>query len=89
MRRIGLPARAGLVQAYPNPVLAGAPLTVVANSATPVVISLYDMLGRFQRKATAEGLINMIDTGGLKPGLYLLHVQQDNNPGQTLKIVIQ
>ncbi|MDO7849347.1 S8 family serine peptidase [Hymenobacter sp. M29] len=81
--------RAGLIQAYPNPVQAGAPLTVVANSTAPVTIRLYDMLGRFQRTATAEGLINLIETTGLKPGLYLLQVQQDNKSGQTLKIVIQ
>jgi hypothetical protein len=81
--------RTGLIQAYPNPVLAGVPLTVVANSAAPVAIRLYDSLGRFQRTATAEGLINLIETTGLKPGLYLLQVQQDNKPGQTLKIVIQ
>ncbi|HEX8506567.1 MAG TPA: S8 family serine peptidase [Hymenobacter sp.] len=80
---------AGLIQAYPNPVLAGAPLTVVANSTAPVAMRLYDMLGRFQRTATAEGLINLIETSGLKPGLYLLQVQQDNKAGQTLKIVIQ
>ncbi|GAB3859144.1 hypothetical protein GCM10028822_35230 [Hymenobacter terrigena] len=81
--------QAGLIQAYPNPVLAGAPLTVVANSAAPVAIRLYDMLGRFQRTAIAEGLVNLIETNGLKPGMYLLQVQQDNKPGQTLKIVIQ
>ncbi|MDO7851258.1 S8 family serine peptidase [Hymenobacter convexus] len=81
--------RAGLIQAYPNPVQAGASLTVVANSTSPITIRLYDMLGRFQRTATAEGLINLIDTNGLKPGLYMLKVQQDNNAGQTLKIVIQ
>lgn len=81
--------RAGLIQAYPNPVTAGAPLTVVANSTAPVAIRLYDMLGRFQRTATAEGVINLIETNGLKPGLYLLRVQQDSKPGQTLKIVVQ
>jgi hypothetical protein len=81
--------QAGLIQAYPNPVQAGALLTVVANSADPVAIRLYDMLGRYQRTATAEGLINLIETTGLKPGMYLLQVQQDNKHGQTLKIVIQ
>ncbi|MDB5267950.1 MAG: hypothetical protein JWP58_990 [Hymenobacter sp.] len=79
----------GQLQAYPNPVLAGALLTVVANSAAPVVIRLYDMLGRFQRTAVAEGQINLIETTGLKPGLYLLRVQQDNKAGQVLRIVIQ
>ncbi|MEL5995027.1 S8 family peptidase [Hymenobacter segetis] len=81
--------QAGLIQAYPNPVQTGALLTVVANSADPVAIRLYDMLGRYQRTATAEGLINLIETTGLKPGLYLLRVQQDNQAGQVLRIVIQ
>jgi hypothetical protein len=81
--------RIGLIQAYPNPVPAGSPLTVVANSTAPVAIRLYDMLGRYQRTATAEGVINQLDTNGLKPGLYLLQVQQGSKPGQTLKIVIQ
>ncbi|MDB5235101.1 MAG: hypothetical protein JWR44_2094 [Hymenobacter sp.] len=81
--------RAGLIQAYPNPVLAGAPLTVVANSTAPVAIRLFDAVGRFQRTAVAEGLLNRIETSGLKPGLYLLQVQEDGKPGQTLRVVIE
>lgn len=81
--------RAGAVQAYPNPVPAGAPLTLVVNSPAPVAVRLYDTLGRFQRAATAGGSINQLDTSGLRPGLYLLRVQVENQPDETIKVVVQ
>jgi len=80
---------AGAAQAYPNPVVAGAPLVLVANTAAPVSVRLYDVLGRFQRAATAAGIINQLDTAGLRPGLYLLRVQADQQAGQTLRVIIR
>ena len=79
----------GFAQAYPNPVLAGETLKVVGNTSTPISIRLYDLLGRFQREATVDGVINPLDTEGLKPGLYLLRVRLDDQAEQTIRVVIQ
>ena len=81
--------RAGLTQAYPNPVTAGQPLQLVANTAGPVTGQLYDMLGRFQREATFNGLINEFATSGLRPGVYLLRVRAAGQAGQVIRVVIQ
>ena len=79
----------GAAQAYPNPVRAGEPLTLVANTGAPVAVQLYDVLGRFQRTATVDGIVNQLDTSGLKPGLYLLRVQVDQQAQKTIRIIIQ
>ena len=81
--------RAGLTQAYPNPVTAGQPLHLVANTAGAVTVQLYDMLGRFQREATMDGIINELDTNGLRPGVYLLRVQTKEQTRQVIRLVIQ
>ncbi|WP_310394583.1 S8 family serine peptidase [Hymenobacter sp.] len=81
--------RAGVAQAYPNPVPPGEVLHLVANTGTPVAIRLYDVLGKFQREATVDGIINQLDTKGLRPGLYLLRVRMDNRAEQTIRVVIQ
>ncbi|WP_035557836.1 S8 family serine peptidase [Hymenobacter sp. IS2118] len=81
--------QAGAAQAYPNPLVAGELLKLVVNTDTPVSIRLFDMLGRFQREAEIDGVINEIDTNGLKPGLYLLRVRMANQAEQTIRIVLQ
>ncbi|MBO2010326.1 S8 family peptidase [Hymenobacter negativus] len=81
--------RAGLVQAYPNPVAAGQPLQLAANTAGPATVQLYDLLGRFQREATIDGIINELDTSGLRPAIYLLRVQVAGQPAQLIRVVIQ
>ena len=80
---------AGVAQAYPNPVLAGEPLMLVANAGPPVTIRLYDVLGRFQRAATVDGIVNRLDTNGLKPGMYLLRVRLPDQAEQLIRVVIQ
>ena len=81
--------RAGSTQAYPNPVTAGQPLRLVANTASAVTAQLYDMLGRFQRETTVDGVINELDTSGLRPGVYLLRVQTKEQAAQVIRVVIQ
>ena len=81
--------RAGLTQAYPNPVPAGQPLQLVVNTAGAVTVQLYDMLGRFQRETTVDGRINELDTSGLRPGLYLLRVRAEGQPAQVIRVMIQ
>jgi hypothetical protein len=80
--------RAGLAQAYPNPLMAGQPLQLVVNTPLAVTVQLYDLLGRFQRAATVDGVINQIDTSGLRPGLYLLRVRAEGQAAQIIKILI-
>lgn len=80
---------ANLVQAYPNPVVAGDPLQLVANTPNAVVVRLYDALGRFQREAVINGQISPLDTNGLRPGLYLLRVQAEGQAAQVLRIMVQ
>ncbi|NKI87645.1 putative nucleic acid-binding Zn ribbon protein [Hymenobacter sp. 1B] len=81
--------RAGLTQAYPNPVTAGQPLQLAANTTGKVTAQLYDMLGRFQRETTVDGVINVLDTSGLRPGVYLLRVQTKEQAAQVIRVVIQ
>ena len=81
--------RAGLTQAYPNPVTAGQPLQLVVNTAGVVTVQLYDMLGRFQRETTIDGQINSLDTNGLRPGIYLLRLQTKEQATQVIRVVIQ
>ncbi len=81
--------RAGQLQAYPNPIAAGQPLQLVANTAGAVSVQLYDLLGRFQREATVSGLINQFDTSGLRPGVYLLRAQAAAQAAQVIRVVIQ
>lgn len=81
--------RAGLVQAYPNPITAGQPLQLAANTTSAVTIQLYDLLGRFQREATVNGIINELDTSGLRPAIYLLRVQVEGQLAQLIRVVIQ
>jgi hypothetical protein len=79
----------GLVQAYPNPVAAGQPLQLAANTAGPVTVQLYDLLGRFQRQTTVDGRINELDTSGLRPATYLLRIQTEGQPVRVIRVVIQ
>ncbi|MCI1187804.1 S8 family serine peptidase [Hymenobacter sp. DH14] len=81
--------RAGLAQAYPNPVTAGQPLQLVVNTSDVVSVQLYDMLGRFQRETTVNGQINQLDTSELRPGLYLLRVQVAGQAQQIIRVVVQ
>ncbi|WP_046245515.1 S8 family peptidase [Hymenobacter terrenus] len=81
--------RGNTAQAYPNPLPAGETLKLVVNTATPVSLDLYDVLGRLQRTATAEGVVNNFNTSGLRPGLYLLRVRFDTRTEQTIRVVIQ
>ena len=81
--------RAGLAQAYPNPIAAGQPLQLAVNVPGAVVLRLYDALGRFQREATVDGQINELATTGLRPGLYLLRVQAEGQAAQVIRVVVQ
>ena len=81
--------RAGLAQAYPNPVTAGEPLRLIVNAPGAVTVRLYDLLGRFQREASVDGVINQIDTNGLRPSVYLLRVQAAGQAAQVIRVVVQ
>jgi len=78
--------RPGELLVFPNPVAAGGSLSLIAGGQGEVRMTLYDALGRFQRTATANGSINIVNTSGLLPGLYLLRVQTES--GVTTRRVV-
>ena len=80
---------AGAVQAFPNPVAAGEVITLVANTNASVSLQLYDVMGRLQRTQAVDGVINTLETRGLKPGLYLLRAQVENQPAQVIRVIIR
>ncbi|MBD2770118.1 S8 family serine peptidase [Hymenobacter sp. BT664] len=73
---------------FPNPVVAGTSLRLIAGEQGEVRTSLYDALGRLQRAGSADGAINNIDTTGLLPGVYLLRIQTQNGRLTTRRIVV-
>lgn len=73
---------------FPNPVVAGASLSLVAGDQGEVTTTLYDALGRFQRAGSTDGAINNVDTTGLLPGVYLLRVRTQNGNVTTRRIVV-
>jgi len=68
------------VQLYPNPVASGAPLTIRwddAGKGSPVVLTLYDALGRATLRQTGRaGQETRLDTRGLLSGVYTLHLSE-------------
>ncbi|HEX8659512.1 MAG TPA: S8 family serine peptidase, partial [Hymenobacter sp.] len=73
---------------FPNPVVAGANLSLIAGDQGEVSTTLYDALGRFQRAGSSNGTINNVDTTGLLPGVYLLRVRTQNGSVTTRRIVV-
>ena len=80
--------RMGDLLVFPNPVVAGEPLSLIAGDQGEVRITLYDALGRLQRTGTANGAIINVDTNRLRPGMYLLRVQTENGSLATRRIVV-
>ena len=66
---------------FPVPVAVGQPLQVAGEPGVPFEIRLYDAQGRLVRTATAEGALNLFDTTGLRPGVYLLRAVPTAGPG--------
>ena len=80
--------RPGNVLAFPNPVLPGEVLSLIGSSGAILSVRLYDTLGRFVRETSGEGVINEINTTGLRKGLYLLRVSSEGQPAQTVRVVV-
>ncbi|MGB5928149.1 MAG: choice-of-anchor J domain-containing protein [Cyclobacteriaceae bacterium] len=75
--------------AYPNPVLASETLTVVSASAgNEATITLYDVNGRVQFAVPATGDRTDVSLNGLRPGIYMLSVQ-DAETVKTERIVVR
>ncbi|WP_303310386.1 S8 family serine peptidase [Hymenobacter sp. BT730] len=68
----------GDLAVFPNPVQVGQVLKVAASDAAPLHLWLYDGVGKLQREITADGVINELNTHGLKPGHYILRIETDN-----------
>ncbi|WP_375415883.1 S8 family serine peptidase [uncultured Hymenobacter sp.] len=74
---------------YPVPARAGEPLQVVAVPGATLQLRLYDALGRPVRAGEGTGAINVFDTSGLRPGLYLLRARLSTGPDVTRRIVLE
>jgi len=81
--------RANAAQAFPNPVTAGEPLSLVTNTEAGAEVQLYDVLGRLQRQQSVEGVFNLLDTNGLRPGLYQLRVVVQGQAEQHIRIIVK
>ncbi|ALI99606.1 S8 family serine peptidase [Rufibacter tibetensis] len=66
------------VQVFPNPVLAGSEVQVVASGDELTRIQVLDHTGRALREIWQDGAVKTIKTVGLKPGVYILKVLHDS-----------
>ena len=80
--------RPGDLLVFPNPVVAGATLSLIAGDKGELQTTLYDAVGRFQHMGRANGAVNTVDITGLRAGVYLLRVQAESGPAITRRIVI-
>ncbi|MFN8396293.1 MAG: T9SS type A sorting domain-containing protein [Bacteroidia bacterium] len=72
---------------FPNPARSNATLRLLeANSSASV--QLYDISGKLVRELMASSTETQIDLGGLRPGLYLLQVQDKDNL-HSLKLMVE
>lgn len=74
---------------YPVPARVGEPLRVVAVPGATLQLRLYDVLGRPVREGEGTGAINVFDTSGLRPGLYLLRARLSTGPDVTRRVVLE
>ncbi|MFA0963543.1 fibronectin type III domain-containing protein [Roseivirga sp. BDSF3-8] len=79
---------AATFSAYPNPVMASEALTVVSEVASEVTITLYDVNGRVQFAVPATGSRTELSLNGLRPGVYMLSVQ-DADTVKTERIIVR
>nr|WP_255481332.1 S8 family serine peptidase [Pontibacter sp. Tf4] len=76
------------VQAYPNPVVAGEILSVVA-AGDEAVVQLYDALGKLVYEAEEFGAIKEIPTHKLRSGLYIIRLKNEFGNVVSGKVLVQ
>lgn len=75
------------VLVYPNPVVAGEPLSVVVASASSQ-IQLYDMTGKLMYATEEASVIKYIPTNNLAKGLYIVRVFTEEGSYLSKRIII-
>lgn len=65
----------GFLQAYPNPVLVGQDINIIAEGGEGFArIQLFDPMGRLRYETTDDGAVKTIPTANLGKGLFLLRL---------------
>jgi hypothetical protein len=82
--------RRGELLVFPIPVVIGQDLQVAGEPGAPLEVSLYDALGRLARTSLLSGALNLFDTSGLRPGVYLLRATPTTGggPARTRRVVL-
>ncbi|RZL16619.1 MAG: hypothetical protein EOO62_00780 [Hymenobacter sp.] len=82
--------RRGELLVFPVPVVIGQDLQVAGEPGVPLELSLYDALGRLTRTSLLSGSLNLFDTSGLRPGVYLLRATPatGGGPARTRRVVL-
>jgi predicted secreted protein len=74
---------------FPVPATSGQDLQVAGEPGVPLLLRLYDPLGRLLREVPAEGALNPFPTSGLRPGVYLLRATPaTGGPTLTRRVVL-
>ncbi len=82
--------RRGELLVFPVPVGLGQAMQVAGEPGVPLQLDLYDALGRPVRTALVDGALNLFDTAGLRPGVYLLRATPTagGGPARTRRVVL-
>jgi hypothetical protein len=82
--------RQGELLVFPIPVVVGQDLQVAGEPGVSLEVSLYDALGRLMRTSLLSGALNLFDTNGLRPGVYLLRATPTagGSPARTRRVVL-
>ncbi|WP_299820041.1 S8 family serine peptidase [uncultured Pontibacter sp.] len=76
-----------IVQVYPNPITAGAALSI-ATVDDAAVVQLYDQLGRLVRETEENGVIKTLNTTGLTKGLYILRLKTADGKYTATRVLV-
>lgn len=82
--------RRGELLVFPIPVVIGQDLQVAGEPGASLEVSLYDALGRLMRTNLLSGALNLFNTDGLCPGVYLLRATPTTGggPARTRRVVL-
>lgn len=73
---------------FPNPAIVGKPLNVVVEN-DPVVLRIYDATGHLMWERSEDGEIKMIDTSGMRPGIFIVRISTLSGKVLTGKIILR
>lgn len=80
--------RKGDLLVFPNPVFKGQPLHIIEGEEQPLMVRLYDSLGRLLHEVEESGAIKTIQTAPLQKGTYIIQVQSESGSILSKRIVV-